>query len=60
MSLFNIFLRFNSVQFLPGDPEKVLITSADSQVRIIQGHDVICRYRGKSLLPLVYSYVRST
>lgn len=59
MSLFNIFLRFNSVQFLPGDPEKVLITSADSQVRIIQGHDVICRYRGKSL-PLVYTYVRSS
>lgn len=39
-----------SFQFLPQDPSKVLVVSADSKVRILQGNDVVRRYKGILLL----------
>ncbi|KAJ4911390.1 Transducin/WD40 repeat-like superfamily protein [Raphanus sativus] len=33
-------------QFLPQDPSKVLVVSADSKVRILQGNDVVRKYKG--------------
>ncbi|KAF8379751.1 hypothetical protein HHK36_029200 [Tetracentron sinense] len=38
--------RITGFQFSPSDPSKVVVTSADSQVRILHGVDVICKYRG--------------
>ncbi|XP_058084402.1 uncharacterized protein LOC131232222 [Magnolia sinica] len=38
--------RITGFQFCPSDPSKVMVTSADSQVRILDGVDVICKYRG--------------
>lgn len=41
------------MQFLPQDPSKILVTSADSKVRIIDGVNVIGKYKGKVLNVLV-------
>ncbi|XWS50316.1 hypothetical protein CRYUN_Cryun12cG0077700 [Craigia yunnanensis] len=38
--------RITGLQFLPQDSSKVMVTCADSQVRILQGLNVICKYRG--------------
>ncbi|CAN6976591.1 unnamed protein product [Brassica oleracea var. botrytis] len=38
--------RITCFQFLPQDPSKVLVVSADSKVRILQGNDVVRRYKG--------------
>lgn len=38
-------------QFSPSDTSKLMVTSADSQVRILDGVDVICKYRGEWLFP---------
>ncbi|XP_062091363.1 uncharacterized protein LOC133797470 [Humulus lupulus] len=38
--------RITGLQFSPTDPAKLMVTSADSQVRILDGVDVICKYRG--------------
>ncbi|XP_051142578.1 uncharacterized protein LOC127259343 [Andrographis paniculata] len=38
--------RITGFQFFPQDPSKVLVASADSQVRIIEGMNVICKYKG--------------
>ncbi|KAL4188242.1 hypothetical protein AMTRI_Chr09g22920 [Amborella trichopoda] len=38
--------RITGFQFAPSDPRKVMVTSADSQVRIFDGVDVICKYKG--------------
>ncbi|GMJ13611.1 hypothetical protein like AT5G24320 [Hibiscus trionum] len=38
--------RITGLQFLPQDSSKVMVTCADSQVRILQGHNVICKYTG--------------
>ncbi|KAL0317974.1 UNVERIFIED_CONTAM: WD repeat-containing protein 44 [Sesamum angustifolium] len=38
--------RIIGFQFLPQDPSKVLVTCADSQVRIIDGLNVIGKYKG--------------
>ncbi|KAE8678255.1 Histone-lysine N-methyltransferase ATXR6 [Hibiscus syriacus] len=38
--------RITGLQFLPQDSSKVMVPCADFQVRIIQGHDVICKYKG--------------
>ncbi|KAJ9681122.1 hypothetical protein PVL29_020152 [Vitis rotundifolia] len=40
------FKRVTGFQFSPSDPSKLMVTSADSQVRILDGVDVICKYRG--------------
>lgn len=37
--------RIISFQFFPSDPAKVMVISADSQIRILDGLDIICRYR---------------
>lgn len=41
------------MQFLPQDPSRVLVTSADSQVRIIDGVNVIGKYKGTIFMPSV-------
>ncbi|XP_042508377.1 uncharacterized protein LOC122084307 [Macadamia integrifolia] len=38
--------RITGFQFSPSDPSKVMVTSADSQVRILHGLDVVCKFRG--------------
>ncbi|KAF8088617.1 hypothetical protein N665_0533s0004 [Sinapis alba] len=38
--------RITVFQFLPQDPSKVLVVSADSKVRILQGNDVVRKYKG--------------
>ncbi|KAG6426595.1 hypothetical protein SASPL_110821 [Salvia splendens] len=38
--------RITGFQFLPQDPSKILVTSADSKVRIIDGVKVIGKYKG--------------
>ncbi|KAH6770969.1 Transducin/WD40 repeat-like superfamily protein [Perilla frutescens var. hirtella] len=38
--------RITGFQFSPQDPSKILVTSADSKVRIIDGVNVIGKYRG--------------
>ncbi|KZV44902.1 hypothetical protein F511_17881 [Dorcoceras hygrometricum] len=38
--------RITGFQFLPNDPSKLLVTCADSQVRIIDGMNVIAKYKG--------------
>ncbi|XP_073315135.1 WD repeat-containing protein YMR102C isoform X1 [Primulina huaijiensis] len=38
--------RITGFQFLPQDPSKLLVTCADSQVRIIDGINVIAKYKG--------------
>jgi len=40
--------RISGLQYLPSDSDsdKVMVTSADSQIRIICGEDVICKLKG--------------
>ncbi|XP_039064551.1 WD repeat-containing protein 44-like isoform X1 [Hibiscus syriacus] len=38
--------RITGLQFSPGDPDILMITSADSQVRILNGIDMVCKFRG--------------
>ncbi|PIA48880.1 hypothetical protein AQUCO_01300050v1 [Aquilegia coerulea] len=38
--------RITGFQFCPSDPGKLMVTSADSQVRILNGVDVIFKYKG--------------
>ncbi|KAF2560858.1 hypothetical protein F2Q70_00015102 [Brassica cretica] len=38
--------RITGFQFLPQDQSKVLVVSADSKVRILQGKDVVRKYKG--------------
>ncbi|KAI8569836.1 hypothetical protein RHMOL_Rhmol02G0307600 [Rhododendron molle] len=39
--------RITGFQFSPSDPTKVLVTSADSQVRVLCGVDVILKFNGE-------------
>lgn len=43
--------RVTGLQFLlsDNDSDKVMVTSADSQIRIICGEDVICKLKGQDL-----------
>ncbi|KAJ6729614.1 hypothetical protein OIU85_020516 [Salix viminalis] len=38
--------RITGFQFSPSEPTRLMVTSADNQVRILHGVDVICKYRG--------------
>ncbi|KAF8030586.1 hypothetical protein BT93_E2885 [Corymbia citriodora subsp. variegata] len=38
--------RITGFQFPPNDPGKVMITSADSVIRVLSGLDVICKLKG--------------
>ncbi|XP_022849644.1 protein tipD-like [Olea europaea var. sylvestris] len=38
--------RITGFQFCPSDVSKVLVTSADSQVRMICGTNIICKFKG--------------
>ncbi|XP_010553565.1 PREDICTED: WD repeat-containing protein YMR102C-like [Tarenaya hassleriana] len=42
--------RITGFQFFPGDTDKLMVTSADSQIRILSGDDSICKLKGSSLL----------
>ncbi|KAL3499036.1 hypothetical protein ACH5RR_041768 [Cinchona calisaya] len=39
--------RITGFQFCPGDASKVMVSSADSQVRILSGPNIICKFKGK-------------
>ncbi|KAJ6714288.1 TRANSDUCIN/WD40 REPEAT-LIKE SUPERFAMILY PROTEIN [Salix viminalis] len=41
--------RITGFEFSPSDPSKLIVTSADSLVRVICGLDVICKFRASSL-----------
>ncbi|XP_031475928.1 uncharacterized protein LOC116247764 [Nymphaea colorata] len=38
--------RITGFQFLPDAPQKVMVTSADSQIRIIDKHNIVSKYKG--------------
>ncbi|XP_051148884.1 WD repeat-containing protein YMR102C-like isoform X2 [Andrographis paniculata] len=38
--------KITAFQYCPGDERRVMVTSADSQVRILCGTDVVCKFRG--------------
>ncbi|KAK9045123.1 hypothetical protein V6N11_059012 [Hibiscus sabdariffa] len=38
--------RITGLQFLPQDSSKIMVTCADSKVKILQGLNVICKYKG--------------
>lgn len=43
-----IFLTTSCLfQFCPSDSSKVMVTSADSQVRILSGVNVMCKFKGE-------------
>ncbi|KAJ0255209.1 Transducin/WD40 repeat-like superfamily protein [Hirschfeldia incana] len=42
--------RITGFQFFPGDSDKLMVTSADSQIRIISGIDTICKLKKASSL----------
>ncbi|CAN6929680.1 unnamed protein product [Brassica oleracea] len=42
--------RITGFQFFPGDSDKLMVTSADSQIRIISGVDTICKLKKASSL----------
>lgn len=41
--------RITGIQFSQEKPERVMITSEDSKIRILQGVDVICKFKGMSI-----------
>lgn len=38
--------RITGLEYFPNDSDKVMVTCADSQIRIICGEDVICKLKG--------------
>lgn len=38
--------RITGLEYFPNDSDKVMVTCADSQIRIISGEDVICKLKG--------------
>lgn len=46
---------FYSIQFSPQDSSIVMVTCADSQVRVLHGLNVIGKYRGTSMLLVLSS-----
>ncbi|KAK4802503.1 hypothetical protein SAY86_000706 [Trapa natans] len=38
--------RITGFQFPPGDPSKIMVTSADSTIRILNDRDVVSKYKG--------------
>ncbi|XP_050228449.1 uncharacterized protein LOC126677730 [Mercurialis annua] len=40
--------RITGFKFLPSDPTKVVVTSADSLIRVLSGMDVVCKFRASS------------
>lgn len=51
------FIYNFTLQFSPSDPSKLVVTSADSLVRVISGLDVICKFRGWFLFLHLNSYL---
>ncbi|KAL5551544.1 hypothetical protein UlMin_001720 [Ulmus minor] len=50
--------RITGFQFTPSDPSKVMVTSADSVVRILCGNHVVCKFKGlrNSATPMSASF----
>lgn len=49
--IFYIFMHLKIVflfifKFCPNDVNKVMVTSADSQVQILRGTDIVCKFKG--------------
>lgn len=42
-------------QFAPGSSSEVLITSADSRVRVVDGADLVHKFKGRKVLYLLSS-----
>ncbi|XP_073156391.1 uncharacterized protein [Henckelia pumila] len=40
--------RITGIQFLENDPQRVMITTEDSKIRILDGHEVVRKYEGLS------------
>ncbi|XP_073002443.1 uncharacterized protein [Typha latifolia] len=38
--------RITGFQFCPSDPKKLMVTSADSQIRVLHGVEVVSKYKG--------------
>ncbi|KAI4303622.1 hypothetical protein MLD38_039230 [Melastoma candidum] len=38
--------RIMGFQFPPDDPGKVVVSSADSIIRVLSGHEIICKFKG--------------
>lgn len=38
--------KITGFQICPGDPSKIMVTTADSQVRILYGVNIICKFKG--------------
>ncbi|CAA7031948.1 unnamed protein product [Microthlaspi erraticum] len=49
--------RITGLEFLPNDPDKVMVTFADSKIRIISGDDVICKFKASSLRTTSASFI---
>ena len=46
LSKYSNTIIFNRLQFVPGTPSEVLITSADSQIRLFDGIQLTQKFRG--------------
>lgn len=49
MKTFMIILSWPWVQFAPGNPAEVLVTSADSQIRVFDGVTMVQKFRGTEI-----------
>eukprot|EP00218_Dolichomastix_sp_CCMP3274_P012169 CAMPEP_0170133782 /NCGR_PEP_ID=MMETSP0033_2-20121228/1537_1 /TAXON_ID=195969 /ORGANISM="Dolichomastix tenuilepis, Strain CCMP3274" /LENGTH=828 /DNA_ID=CAMNT_0010369309 /DNA_START=12 /DNA_END=2498 /DNA_ORIENTATION=+ len=38
--------KITGLQFMPGDPRKLLVTSNDSRIRVYDGYTLRCKYKG--------------
>jgi hypothetical protein len=47
--------NFMYEQFAPGNPSEVLVTSADSRIRILDGSDITHKFKGIS----IYNHLKS-
>nr|GMD00297.1 WD repeat-containing protein 44-like [Ipomoea batatas]GMD00299.1 WD repeat-containing protein 44-like [Ipomoea batatas] len=52
--------RITGFQFCLNDVSKIMVTSADSQVKILHGSNIICKFKGSrnsgSQVPYIWSY----
>lgn len=46
MACLCMFLPWSWAQFAPGNPAEVLVTSADSQIRVFDGVTMVQKFRG--------------
>lgn len=58
MALYSYISLFHHLheQYCPSDPKKLMVTSGDSQVRILDGVHVVSNYKGTNTLHLLQDY----